>query len=237
MTSPRALAGALLVAIPVVFMAGFTGLQMSFGYPDILRQPAGEVLARFAAGGVDLHVYWYAMLASALALVAAAIAVGIHFWERDRLVAGLSVGFGVLAGLVQALGLLRWVVLMPSLAAHFVAPEATELSRGMDAAMFDFANQYLGVGVGEHLGYLFTALWSAMLAVLLLRDHRTLAVTGLAIAAGVGFGMLEALGVGLAGYVVAIAFSLWAVWALLVGVQMLRDGRRNLVSSTAGQVA
>ncbi len=103
--------------------------------------------------------------------------------------------------------------------------------------MFDFANQYLGVGVGEHLGYLFTALWSAMLSVLLLRDHRILAVSGLAIAAGVGFGMLEALGVGLAGDVVAIAFSLWAVWALLVGLQMLRDGPRNLVSSTAGQVA
>ena len=55
MTSPRLLAGGLLVVIPVVFMAGFTGLQMTFGYPEILRHPAREVLARFAAGGVDLH--------------------------------------------------------------------------------------------------------------------------------------------------------------------------------------
>jgi len=227
--SPRLVAGALLVAVPVVFMAGFTGLQMSFGYPDILRYPAGEVLTRFAAGGLDLHVYWYLMFAAALALVAAAIATGVLLFERDRLLAGLSIGFGVLAGLVQALGLLRWVILIPGLAAHYVAPGATEMSQAMDVAIFDFANQYLGVGVGEHVGYLFTALWTATvsLLLLLLKDHRILAVSGLVTAAGVGFGLLEPAGVELAATVVAIAFSLWAVWALLVGVQILRGDRKT----------
>lgn len=223
--SPRFVAGTLLVAVPVVFMAGFTGLQLSFGYPDILRRPAGEVLARFAAGGADLHLYWYAMFASALALIAAAIATGLHFWERDRLVAGLSIGFGAFAGLVQALGLLRWVILVPGLASHYVAPGATEVSQAMDVAIFDFANQYLGAGVGEHMGYLFTAIWTALVSALLVRDHKVLAVSGVVIAAGVAFGVLEAFGVGLAGAVVAIAFSLWAVWALLLGVQVLRGER------------
>jgi hypothetical protein len=224
--SPRLVAGSLLVAVPVVFMAGFSGLQMSFGYPEVLRHPAGEVLTRFAAGGADLHLYWYAMFASALALIAAAIATGLLYWERDRLVAGLSIGFGALAGLVQALGLLRWVILVPGLAAHYVAPGATEMSQAMDVAIFDFANQYLGAGVGEHVGYLFTAIWTALVSALLVRDHRILAVAGLVIAAGVAFGVLEAFGVGLAGAVVAIAFSLWAVWALLVGIQVLRGDRR-----------
>lgn len=227
MTSPRIVAGSLLVAVPVVFMAGFTGLQMSFGYPDILRHPAGEVLTRFAAGGVDLHVYWYAMFASALALVAAAISTGVLLWERDRLVAGLSIGFGALAGLVQALGLLRWVILVPSLAAHYVAPDTTEMQQAMDAAIFDFANQYLGAGVGEHVGYLLTALWTAMVSLLLMKDHKVLAISGLVIALGVAFGLLEPAGVALAASVVAISFSLWAVWALLVGVQVLRGDRRT----------
>lgn len=57
MNNSRIVAGSLLVAIPVVFMAGFTGPQMTFGYPDILRHPAGEVLTRFASSGVDLHLY------------------------------------------------------------------------------------------------------------------------------------------------------------------------------------
>jgi len=224
--SARLVSGTLLVAVPAVFMAGFTGLQMSFGYPDILRQPAGDVLTLFAAGGIDLHLYWYAMFASALGLITAAIATGLLYWERDRLVAGLSIGFGVLAGLVQALGLLRWVILIPGLAAHYVAPGTTELQQAMDVAIFDFANQYLGAGVGEHVGYLFTAIWTALVSALLVRDHKILAVSGLVIAGGVAFGLLEAVGVGLAGAVVAIAFSLWAVWALLVGIQVLRGDRR-----------
>ena len=225
--SPRLVAGTLLVAAPAVFMAGFTGLQMSFGYPDILRHPAGEVLAKFAAGGLDLHVYWYLMFGSALALVAATISTGVLLFERDRLVASLSIGFGAIAGLVQALGLLRWVILMPSLAAHYVAPDATAMSQAMDAAIFDFANQFLGVGVGEHVGYLFTALWTVTVSMLLLKDHRILGLSGIAIAAGVAFGLLEPAGVELAATVVAIAFSLWAVWALLVGVQVLRGDRRS----------
>ncbi|WP_421759764.1 DUF4386 family protein [Devosia sp.] len=226
-TSPRLVAGTLLVAVPAVFMAGFTGLQMSFGYPEVLRRPAGEVLTQFAAGGMDLHIYWYAMFAAALALIAAAISTGLLYWERDRLVAGLSIGFGVLAGLVQGLGLLRWVILIPGLAAHYVAPGTTELQQAMDVAIFDFANQFLGAGVGEHVGYLFTAIWTALVSALLVRDHKILAVAGLVIAAGVAFGVLEAFGVGLAGAVVAIAFSLWAVWALLVGIQVLRGDRKT----------
>lgn len=226
-TSPRIVAGILLVAVPAVFMAGFTGLQMSFGYPEVLRHPAGDVLTQFAAGGVDLHLYWYAMFAASLALIAAAISTGLLYWDRDRLVAGLSIGFGVLAGLVQALGLLRWVILIPGLAAHYVALGTTELQQAMDVAIFDFANQFLGAGVGEHVGYLFTAIWTALVSALLVRDHKILAVSGLVIATGVAFGVLEAFGVGIAGAVVAIAFSLWAVWALMVGVQVLRGGRKT----------
>ena len=70
MTSARHLAGALLIIAPLVFTAGFTGLQMTFDYPDILRQPGGEVLTRFAAAGIDLHIYWYAMMSTAQASAA-----------------------------------------------------------------------------------------------------------------------------------------------------------------------
>lgn len=229
MTSPRIVAGALLTAIPVVFMAGFTGLQMTFGYPDILRQPAGEVLTRFAAGGADLHLDWYAMFLSALALVAASISAGLLFWKRDPLLAGLSIGFGTLAGLVQGLGLLRWVILVPMLAQHYLAPGATDMDKAATVAIFDFANQYLGAGVGEHVGYMFTAVWTALISALIFRDHKIVASAGLVIAVGVAFGLLEPFGVGLAGAVVAISFSLWAVWALIVGVTILRGKSEAVV--------
>ena len=69
MTAARGAAGALLIAVPLVFTAGFTGLQLTFDYPDILRHPAGEVLTRFASAGADLHIYWYAMMAAAIVIV------------------------------------------------------------------------------------------------------------------------------------------------------------------------
>jgi hypothetical protein len=195
---------------------------MTFEYPDILRHPAGEVLTRFAAAGADLHVYWYAMMAASLMMIAAAIALGLHLWKRDNLLAALAICSGVLAGLVQALGLLRWVMLVPSLAAIYVAPGSTEIEQGMAVSLFDAANHYLGMGVGEHLGYFFTAAWTALVSVLMLRTNRIMAIYGVAIAVGVAAGMLEPYGVPLTGLINSISYTLWALWTLVLGITVLR---------------
>lgn len=225
MTSARHVAGALLVAVPLVFTAGFTGLQMTFDYPDILRQPAGEVLMRFAHAGVDLHVYWYAMMAAALGMIPATLATGLMLWKRDNLLAGLSIAFGVLAGLVQALGLIRWVMLTPVLAADYAAPGASAAGQAIAAALFDATNAYLGMGVGEHLGYLFTGVWTLLVAALVLTDRRFLAASGALLSFAVMAGMLEPFGVPFAADINAIGFSLWALWALILGVMLLLEGR------------
>jgi hypothetical protein len=232
-TSPRLITSILLIAVPAVFMAGFTGLQMTFGYPDILRHPAGEVLTRFAAGGADLHLYWYAMMASALGLIPAAIGLGMLLWARDSFLAALSIAAGVLAGLVQALGLLRWVILVPALAAQYVAPGATDLDHATATSIFAFANQYLGAGVGEHFGYFFTAGWTLLVSALILKDHRYVAIAGFITGLGVLFGLLEPFGVAVAGPVVAIAFTAWAVWSLVLGIVMLRGREPAMLAQAA----
>lgn len=221
MNSTRLVTGGLLVAVPLVFTLGFTGLQMTFEYPDILRHPAGEVLERFAAAGVDLHLFWYAMFAAALGLIPAAIGVAV-IWSKDHpFAAALAGGFGVLAGLVQAMGLLRWVMLVPVLAANYVAPGATELDQALAASAFETANAYLGMGVGEHMGYLLTALWTATVAVLIWNRWRMMAWLALPLAAGVAAGMLEPFGVPYSGLINTIAFSIWPLWALALGVLII----------------
>lgn len=229
MTAARGAAGAFLIAVPLVFTAGFTGLQMTFDYPDILRHPAGEVLTRFAQAGADLHIYWYAMMAAAIGLIPASVATGLTLWKRDGLLAGLSIAFGTLAGLVQALGLIRWVMLTPALAATYVAPGATEMDKAMAVSIFDTTNLYLGVGVGEHLGYLFTGVWTLLVSAMLLSERRILAVTGMALSLTVMAGMLEPFGVPYAADINAIGFSLWALWALLLGVMMLIRPRETVL--------
>lgn len=225
MTSAKNTAGLLLVAVPLVFTAGFTGLQMTFDYPNILRYPGGEVLTRFAAAGVDLHLYWYAMMAAALGMIPATVAAGLHFWKRDNLLASLAVSFGTLAGLVQALGLIRWVILAPSLAATYIAPGATDADKAMAVSIFDATNLYLGLGVGEHLGYLFTGVWTLLVSSLLFADRRILSLSGFALSLGVLAGMLEPFGAPAAAAINATAYSLWALWSLILGVMLLIEGR------------
>ncbi len=73
--------------------------------------------------------------------------------------------FGVLAGLVQMLGLLRWVYLVPSLARLNADPTIGTGQREANIAVFSAVHRYLGVGVGEHLGYMFTGVWSVLTGV------------------------------------------------------------------------
>ena len=49
----------LLLVLPVAYNLFFTLLACGFDYPDILRQPTDQVLARFAAGGSRLVLIWW----------------------------------------------------------------------------------------------------------------------------------------------------------------------------------
>jgi hypothetical protein len=55
-TATRRLTGLLLIIVPLAFTALFTLLQVQFEYPDILRQPTADILAKFQAGGSDRAV-------------------------------------------------------------------------------------------------------------------------------------------------------------------------------------
>lgn len=225
MTNARVFAGGLFVAVPLIFTAGFTGLQMTFDYPAILRRPAGEVLMRFASGGADLHLYWYLMFIAGVLLIPAAAVWAVLNWKEAPFAAALAGVFGVAAGLVQAIGLLRWTVLVPRLADAYVAPAATDLDKALAAQSFDTANAVFGMGIGEHMGYLFTALFTVMVAVTIFSRWAWMSWLGAALAIGVAVGMLEPFGVPMAAAINAIAFTGWSVWALVLGGLMLWGGR------------
>ncbi len=227
MTTISRTTGALLVAIPLVFTAGFTGLQMTFDYPDILRHPAGEVLTRFAAAGVDLHLYWYAMMVAGLAMIPAAIGLGLLLWERDRFLAALSIGAGVLAGLVQALGLLRWVLLVPGLAATYVAPDASDATREMCHRPVRRRQPLSRHGRRRALRLPVHRRLTVFVALLIVREHKIIAGLGLVLALGVVTGMVEPFGVELAGTINALSYTLWAVWLLVLGIIVLRGDARG----------
>jgi hypothetical protein len=135
---------------------------------------------------------------------------------------------GVLAALVQLLGLLRWSYLVPWLArAHAAAP--TPQDRATLEVTFEAFHRFLGVGVGEHLGYLFTGVWSALIGVAIALDGVVpawLGWVGVPIGLGLVLGSTEFLGSNeergwkLAGDAVPVLYIAWSAWLIALGIAL-----------------
>ncbi|MEN4042606.1 MAG: DUF4386 domain-containing protein [Anaerolineaceae bacterium] len=229
MKTQKVITGFLLIAAPILFMGAFTLLQINFEYPDILRQPAGYVLERYAAGGSGLVANWYAMLFSALLFIPIAVLLHPFLAREDTWYLPLATTLGVLAGIVQMLGFVRWPFLVPALATSYLNPAASETTREMLRTAFLAFNQYAGVGIGEHLGYIFTAFWSLLVGLAMLGSHRFprwLGWVGILASLGIIVGLLEPAGATWAGAVNAMAYVFWALWLLLSGILLLIRGDR-----------
>ena len=217
-----------MIAAPLWFNATFALLAKRFDYPDILRRPTEEILERFREGGSSLILLWWAFMLSGLLMVAAAVLLSQALGFGGVLPVATAVG--ILAGLVQMLGLLRWVYLVPSLARAYVDPQASPAQREATAAIFRAFHQYLGVGVGEHLGYLLTGVWSILLGIAIaLGDTLTvwLGWPGILIGAGLAVGSAEFLGPNeeqgwaLAGAAIPILYIAWSIWLLGLGIALI----------------
>jgi hypothetical protein len=226
--STEAWAGILLIAAPLWFNATFALLGKRFDYPDILRRPAEEILERFRMGGASLIVLWWAFTLSGLLMIGAAVLLSQALGGGGVL--PLATTVGVLAGVVEVLGLLRWVYLVPHLARAHADPHATEAQRDATTAVFRAFHHYLGVGLGEHLGYLLTGLWSILIgSAIVLGDVLGAWVgwPGVVIGAGLAIGSAEFLGPNeeggwaLAGAAIPVLYVAWSIWLLGLGVALI----------------
>ncbi len=221
----KTITGILLIAAPVLFMAAFTMLQVNFEYPDILRQPAMTVMEKFMAGGNGLIANWYVMVVSALLFIPISVMLHPYLAHDNIPYMTAATTFGVIAGVVQMLGFIRWPFLVPTLASTYVNPSTSEATRAAIEVTFTAFNQYAGVGLGEHLGYVFTSLWSLLLGMAMLsstRFRKWLGWMGILSAAGILVGVLEPAGVPLVGLFNAMSYIVWAFWLVIVGVYLLR---------------
>jgi hypothetical protein len=221
----RRLTGLLLILVPVAFTVCFTLLQMLFEYPDILRQPTADVLTKFAAGGSGLITVWYALTLTAVLFITVVVLLHRVLAAHEAPIAlWVASVFGVVAGLAQALGFLRWPFLVPHLAQAYLAPGAGESQRAAAALVFEAFHRYAGMAVGEHLGYLSTSVWTFLVALVMLRSPlfgRWLGLSGMLLALGVATGLLEPAGWELAGTINAFSYLAWALWLIVVGVVLL----------------
>jgi hypothetical protein len=222
--------GLLLIAMPIAFNLCFFLLGKRFDYPTILRQPTGEVLRRFQTGGTTLKLIWHGFFLTAVAFVPLVVLLGQVLAEDDLAVAPMATTFGVLAAAVQFLGLIRWPYLVPYLARTFLDPSSSEATRDAVTVVFQAFHRTLGVAIGEHLGYLFTGLWTLLVGVAMTQGDVFPAwlgwpgiVLGLALIVGsVEFaGPFEETGWTFAGMLVPIAYIAWSLWLVVAGITLL----------------
>jgi hypothetical protein len=226
----RILTGALLIALPVAYNVLYALLARSFDYPDILRQPTAEILARFEAGGSRLILTWWGFAMSAVLLAPTAVLMSATLPDANATVLALATAFGILAALVQFLGLIRWPFAVPYLARTAVDPAAGPATREAVDVAFQTLNRYLGVAVGEHLGYLFTGAWTGLVGLAAIQSdvlHSAFGFIGLILApllvvCSFEFvGTFEPRGWKLAGTLVPMTYIGWSLWLMATGIALL----------------
>jgi hypothetical protein len=223
-------AGAFLIFLPLAFNAFFLLLGRRFDYPNILRRPTEDILNRFQAGGVSLKLLWYGFMLNAVLFAPLAVLVGQVLVGDGLGVVPSAIVVGVLAAVVQFLGLARWPFLVPALARAYTDPASTPATREATKVAFDSFHRYLGVGIGECLGYLLTGIWSVLVGVAMLHSSVFDAwlgwpgiIIGLLLVVGsLEFvGRFEKQGWKVAGAIVPISYIAWSLWLIASGLVLL----------------
>jgi Domain of unknown function (DUF4386) len=220
--------GYLLIAGAIGVFVPYTLLTITFQYPDILRQDSGLILTEFYKGGTPLIFTWLSFALLGLPLLIAYSLIGHILQPRMPQMRWVTT-FGIISGVLQIIGLLRWVFVVPVLAAEYVNSSTASTREAVEIS-FKLIHQFAGVLLGEHLGQLFTVIWTAMISAALLKVKiipKWLAWIGFIASLIYFLAQAELLAtvipgfpaIGLAGL---IGSSLWLLWLILVGVQFLK---------------
>lgn len=229
--SAEVAAAVLLIAVPIAFNVAFFDLGRAFDYPNILRKEPDEILRRFAAAGSGLLLRWQALLITALAMLPLVALLAVVLAAPPALTV-VSIVIGTAAALVQALGLVRWPFAVPELARRYVAAEGPDAAGTRRTIELTFAtlHRLLGVGIGEHLGYLLTGVWTMLVGASIMSTAVLpgwLGVVGLPIGIAQLIGTLEFVGPNekdgwpMASTIVPIAYIAWSLWLIALGVFLL----------------
>ncbi len=217
--------GAILVNIP------YTLLIINFNYPDILRAPVDQILTQFQQGGSTLIFTWLAIAWIGLPMLFAAVMLRrilddghSHFLETATMI-------GVIGFIVQVIGLLRWVFVVPVIARLYTDLITTAGMKQALSSLFIGINQYGGVVLGEHLGQFFIIIWMSMISAIVYKSPsfaRWVAWLGWIASAVYLLGQTELIATAIPDFPV-ISWAglsgslLWLLWMVVIGAFLLRN--------------
>lgn len=224
--------GRFFIEIVILSNIPYIRLIQIFGYDDILREPVEVVLTQFQAGGAQLILTWFGFGLAALLLIPASLLlyqVMLPSQRTDLPVLAIATIMGTFSGLLQGIGLIRWVFVVPVLAQIYTNTSTTAATRTAVEVVYQAVHQYGGVVVGEHLGQTLLVGWTlgiclAMRSSLLFKPW--VAWLGLFTTPLLLLGQSELLATVIPSLplieTTPIGFMLWEVWLLVVGISLLR---------------
>lgn len=213
---------ALLLTLQFAAMWGaFFILMPAINWPASLDLPPAESLPLIRDQSTAVFAGYLSYLIHALLLIpiAALMPKALNLGET----AGRSsLLLGGLAGFAKALGITRWIFLMPGLAIAYTTPGIDASTQSSIAAVYQAFNAYAG-GVGEILGVgLFAGLWTLILSAgLIASGARIMGGAGL-FAALMLFTTLPSV-IGIENPILlTLSGIIWQVWTLALAVQLWR---------------
>lgn len=161
--------GALLILGSIAFAAAASVLSATFDWPDILREPASVVLPAFESGGDALVVTWFATAWTYAILAIPILLLPRVLGQANNPLLRLATTIGAASVLLSLIGFLRWVFVVPQLAAAYV--DGDEVTKAATDAAWVAQHQFGGALLGEHLGQLLALFWSVALSIVILRSR------------------------------------------------------------------
>jgi hypothetical protein len=234
-TAVQQLTGVLFVLSAVAFAITSTVLSSSFNWPDILREPPDTVLTEFRDGGARLIWTWFAVAWSYFLLIGPVLLLGRVLEREDTPYLGAATVIGALSVVACLVGFLRWVFVVPPLAAMYADPAAYATTREAIVAAFSAQHQFGGALLGEHVGQVLAVVWTVLVSLALLRSPLVKPWLGwLGLAAGAAFllNQGDVLATAVPGFPAwdlggLLGSVLWALWLVAMGTSLLWSARRS----------
>jgi hypothetical protein len=178
-----------------LFLIPLIVLGKAIGWPASLRLPAAEMLPLIAAKAIAVQIGYWGYLLTAVAMVPFVIALRRYAVAHGAggMLADTMAALGIAAAVLKTLGIVRWLIAMPTLAGlHGNA--ADPLTRAVIEMNYVALNSYAG-SVGELLGVqLFSGVWLVLLGLIFLRTGLRLnAMASLTLGLGFAFTALRTL--------------------------------------------
>ena len=237
----RRTTGALFLAGALAFATAATVLSATFDWPDVLREPAAVVLPAFAAGGTSLVWTWFATAWTYALLAVPVLLLPAVLGRRDDPLLRAAAWAGATSVVLSVIGFLRWVFVVPPLAASHVDGDAA--TRAAVDAAWTAQHQFGGALLGEHLGQLLAIAWSVTVSVVVLRSRvlpRWLGASGLVVSALYLLNQGDVLATAVPGFPVwdlagLLGSTGWGLWVAALGATLLRSrpGGRDPASAIA----